>query len=55
MEEEVHEEPDDPVQVWADDPLHRLEGKTGQTFASYLSFSYVSQISFVWGFLDHGQ
>ena len=35
-----YEEPDDPVQVRADDPLHKLERQTGGTFASYLSFSF---------------
>ena len=29
MEEEIHEEPDDPVQVRPDDTLYKLEGETG--------------------------
>ena len=54
MEEEVHEEPDDPVQVWPDDPLHRLEGKAGGTFASfYMSFSFTYLSQSFWVFLDH--
>ena len=29
MEEEIHEEPDDSVQVRPDDTLYKLEGETG--------------------------